>query len=211
MHPGPSGRRPEPITPAGAAPGLGPGRGVPVSLALQRGQGPRPVASAEVDRLVRADRRRRAWAVRVIEGPLASAQGEHDRAVSKTCPEDRTELRWHPDRPLGAASSVLLRLGGDRTGYGGPALIRFAGRQRLRRPGAYLPATRATPTAARAIWMRSSIQSIPGAADPKALAMKMPMRAATMPIRMVSQMGMAWRPGRTSRPRAPMMRPTRWR
>jgi hypothetical protein len=59
--------------------------------------------------------------------------------------------------------------------------------------------------------MRSSIQSIPGAADPKALAMKMPMRAATMPIRMVSQMGMAWRPGRTSRPRAPMMRPTRWR
>jgi hypothetical protein len=29
-----------------------------------------------------------------------------------------------------------------------------------------------------------------------------------MPIRMVSQMGMSWRPGSTSRPRAPMMSPT---
>ena len=35
-----------------------------------------------------------------------------------------------------------------------------------------------------------------------------PIRAATMPIKIVSQIGMSWRPGSTSRPRAPMMSPT---
>jgi hypothetical protein len=29
-----------------------------------------------------------------------------------------------------------------------------------------------------------------------------------MPIKIVSQIGMSWRPGSTSRPRAPMMSPT---
>ena len=33
------------------------------------------------------------------------------------------------------------------------------------------------------------------------------MKAATMPTTIVSQIGMAWRPGRTSRARAPMTAP----
>jgi hypothetical protein len=38
--------------------------------------------------------------------------------------------------------------------------------------------------------------------------MKDPMKDATMPTMMVSQIGMGWRPGTTKRPRAPMMSPT---
>jgi hypothetical protein len=41
-----------------------------------------------------------------------------------------------------------------------------------------------------------------------ALAMKAPMKAATMPTTMVSQIGMGCLPGTTSRPSAPMIAPT---
>src|SRR5215218_1067411 len=57
--------------------------------------------------------------------------------------------------------------------------------------------------------MINLIQSIPLVSPtPSALAMSDPTRAATMPIAIVSQMEMFCRPGSTSRPSAPMMRPT---
>src|SRR3954447_16484249 len=56
--------------------------------------------------------------------------------------------------------------------------------------------------------MISSIQSKPRVlATPRARAMNVPMRAATMPTTMVSQIGMFCLPGTTRRPSAPMMRP----
>ena len=61
-----------------------------------------------------------------------------------------------------------------------------------RLPGAFRPATRATPAAARATWMMSLSQSFPRVSPtPRALAMSDPMRAATMPIAMVSQIEMS--------------------
>jgi hypothetical protein len=60
--------------------------------------------------------------------------------------------------------------------------------------------------------MMSLMPSIPRVSPtPSALAMSDPIRAATMPITIVSQIGMSWRPGSISRPRAPMMSQRRWR
>jgi hypothetical protein len=50
--------------------------------------------------------------------------------------------------------------------------------------------------AARAIWISSSTQSTPWVLPTsRALASRVPTMAAAMPIRMLSQIGMAWRPG----------------
>src|SRR5690242_8369975 len=64
--------------------------------------------------------------------------------------------------------------------------------------------------AATMTWTTSSPQSTPGVsvAMPTALAMKVPIRAATTPMTIVSQIGMFWRPGTTRRPSAPTIRPT---
>src|SRR5215213_9619514 len=57
--------------------------------------------------------------------------------------------------------------------------------------------------------MMSSIQSIPGVtATPMAAASAVPISAAAMPTSKVSQIGIFCLPGATSRPRAPMIRPT---
>ena len=58
----------------------------------------------------------------------------------------------------------------------------------LRRP--VIPTTRATPAAASSTWMRISIQSMPLVEPtPSALAMNVPMNAATTPMTSVSQIG----------------------
>src|SRR3954470_24776403 len=55
----------------------------------------------------------------------------------------------------------------------------------------------------------SSSQSTPGVfvEIPSAPASQVPMNAATIPTTIVSQIGIGWRPGTTSRPSAPMIAP----
>src|SRR4051812_43179445 len=73
-----------------------------------------------------------------------------------------------------------------------------------------MPATIATPIAATMTCTSSSSQSMPlvCVGMPSARAMNVPMNAATMPMTIVSQMGIGCRPGTTSRPSAPTMAPT---
>src|SRR5689334_19751347 len=71
-----------------------------------------------------------------------------------------------------------------------------------------MPATTLTPMAATMTCRMSSIQSMPRvSATPNRRAIQVPMNAATIPTRMVSQIGMSCLPGATRRPRNPMMAP----
>jgi hypothetical protein len=61
--------------------------------------------------------------------------------------------------------------------------------------------------AAMTIWKIVSQKFQPVVGRPSACAMKVPMKAPTMPMMMVSQIGMFCLPGTISRAMAPMMRP----
>src|SRR3954452_17425360 len=68
-----------------------------------------------------------------------------------------------------------------------------------------MPATIATPIAATMTCTSSSSQSMPlvFVGMPSARAMDVPMNAATMPMTIVSQIGIGCRPGTPSRPSGP--------
>ena len=73
----------------------------------------------------------------------------------------------------------------------------------------YRLAAMTTPMAATTTCTSSSSQSMPGVfvEMPSAPASQVPMNAATIPTTIVSQIGIGWRPGTTSRPSAPMIAP----
>ena len=108
---------------------------------------------------------------------------------------------------LHATYSMLSLRDDEHSLFGGRRSTGLGQLRIPRRP--YAPATIATPMTATMSWTSSSSQSMPLVAvgTPRRRAMKVPTNAATIPTRIVSQIGIFCFPGRTRRASAPMIAP----
>ena len=169
------------------------------------GAAPRPPAGAEVHRLLEADRRRRAWAVVRLSRTAGQRSGQARRPLTSTVWNGEPRLRrilTDPARaPPGATSSAPLHHRWHPTSYGMPALKNLRSASQASAGG--IPASHQGHPGGGQSDLDNELDPVDpsGAAHAEGVGDEVPMRAATMPIRMVSQIGMAWRPGRTSRPR----------